>query len=83
MGWFPKLRRAWILERARVHGFVNLGHVVEVFGVSRSQASADVAELVLARPDALRYDLTQRAYLWTGDDFAPVGIPPGVSGLSV
>lgn len=65
MNWFTAHRQEWIAEMLRVYGFINLAHLQRKFGISRPQASIDLQEFIRAHPDAVRYDLSRKAYVAT------------------
>jgi len=61
--WFEQHRLEWIAETLRVFGFINREHVQRKFGLSRPQASADLAAFMRAHPRAMTYDLSAKRYV--------------------
>lgn len=60
--WARECRLDWIDLLMAVRGTVRRGDLVERFGISPSQASADIAAFVAAHPRAIEYDLRAKCY---------------------
>lgn len=65
--WFWFQRRDWIVESLKIFGFINRDHIQRKFGISRPQASADLARiqredsgLMIYNPSTKRYEPTRR-----------------------
>ena len=63
MNWFNEQRQLWILEMLRVYGFINREHLMVKFGISTPQASKDLQAFARSYPDAMRYDVSRKAYV--------------------
>ena len=61
--WFQTYRMEWIAETLRVFGFINRQHLQVKFGMSRPQASADLAAFARRYPKAMTYDLSGKRYI--------------------
>lgn len=64
--WFQQYRLDWIAESLRVFGFINRDHIQRKFGISRPQASADLAAFTRQHPRAMVYDLSTKRYITKG-----------------
>lgn len=64
--WAAQVRRAWIERSAQRRGFIQRQHIVEAFGISSAQSSADLQALLKEHPRCLEYDLNVKAYQWRG-----------------
>jgi hypothetical protein len=62
MRWFERQRLQWIAETLRVFGFINREHLMRKFGISRPQASIDLAAFQQAHPKAMVYDVSAKRY---------------------
>src|SRR5438445_12526515 len=69
--WSVERRLAFIEERLFWLGAVNRNDLVQRFGVSMSQASADIARYLALDPKGLSYDKSGKRYA-AGEDFSPV-----------
>ncbi|MCZ7658972.1 MAG: WYL domain-containing protein [Xanthobacteraceae bacterium] len=69
--WSVEQRLAFIEERLFWIGEVNRTDLVRRFGVSMSQASADIARYLARTPRGVSYDKSAKRYV-AGDDFRPV-----------
>lgn len=63
MTWFARQRQAWIAETLRIFGFINRDHLMKKFGISRPQASLDLATFQRRHPGAIRYHPSERRYV--------------------
>lgn len=63
MNWFERHRIEWIAESLRVFGFINRVHLERKFGISRPQASADLATFARLYPKAMGYDTSRKCYM--------------------
>lgn len=63
MRWFEHQRQEWIWETLRVFGFIQRQHLVNKFGVSVPQASADLQRFQRERPGMMTYDKTSKRYV--------------------
>lgn len=61
--WFIKHRQGFIADMLRTYGQVHRGAIMEKFGVSLPQASADIAAFNKANPEAMTYDGRAKAYV--------------------
>lgn len=61
--WFIKHRQGFIADMLSVYGQVHRGAIMEKFGVSLPQASADIAAFNKANPDVMTYDGRAKAYV--------------------
>jgi hypothetical protein len=61
--WELARRLDYIDWRIITRGFVRRQHLMETFGVSEAQASADLATFREMFPDALGYDLSAKKYV--------------------
>lgn len=61
--WFVERRLDYIDWLLATAGSIRLGDLVRTYGVSRSQASHDLNLYLRLHPEAMRYDLTARAYV--------------------
>ncbi len=64
--WFARVRRDWIPRYALKHGSIGRRDLMDVFGVSSAQASADLQSYLADHPKHLTYSLSLKTYLWTG-----------------
>jgi hypothetical protein len=78
--WSVERRLAHIEERLYWLGTVNRTDLVRRFGVSMSQASADIARYLAQAPHGLAYDKSAKCYV-AGEDFRPVLGPPDAARL--
>lgn len=69
--WNVEQRLAFIEERLFWLGAVNRNDLVARFGVSMSQASADIAQYLARKPAGVDYDKSAKRYV-AGEDFRPV-----------
>ncbi|MCC6946240.1 MAG: WYL domain-containing protein [Bradyrhizobiaceae bacterium] len=69
--WNVEQRLAFIEERLFWLGAVNRTDLVARFGVSMSQASADIAQYLARKPAGLDYDKSAKRYV-AGETFRPV-----------
>lgn len=65
--WFINHRQEFIAATLRTFGQINRGLLVERFGISMPQASADIAMFIRERPDVLVYDGKAKAYVLNAD----------------
>ena len=68
--WGVERRLEFIEFRLFWEGHVNRGDLIETFGISVNQASADLNRYLGMVPDNMAYDKSARAYV-RGSDFAP------------
>lgn len=61
--WFEQQRFEWIAETLRVFGFINREHIQRKFGISRPQASLDLAGFQRRYPQAMTYDPSAKRYV--------------------
>ena len=73
--WSVERRLAFIEERLFWLGEINRGDLAAAFGVSPSQASADIARYLELQPPGLAYDKSAKRYI-AGGGFRPVLAPP-------
>src|ERR1700680_1133225 len=73
--WSVERRLAFIEERLFWLGAVNRTDLVRRFGVSMSQASADIARYLALDPRGVVYDKSAKRYA-AGEDFRPVAVAP-------
>src|SRR5262245_16353274 len=78
--WSVERRLAHIEERLYWLGTVNRTDLVRRFGVSMSQASADIARYLAQAPRGLAYDKSAKCYV-AGEEFRPVLAPPDAARL--
>jgi hypothetical protein len=78
--WNVAQRLAFLEDRLFWDGEVNRNDLVDRFGVSMSQASADIARYLALRPAGLIYDKSAKRYT-AGDDFRPVLAAPDANRL--
>ncbi len=69
--WGPERRREFIDFRLQWERRINRAELVEFFGISRQQASADLANYAVLAPDNLEYDKSAKVYRATVE-FKPV-----------
>jgi hypothetical protein len=62
VNWCQQYRLTWIREALAVYGFVNRDHLRRKFGISRPQASADLAQFARLHPKLIRYNRQARRY---------------------
>lgn len=62
MNWFFNHRQEWIAEMLRVYGFINRGHLVRKFGISRAQSTFDLQTFITRHPDAVEYNPSKKCY---------------------
>src|ERR1700730_18350681 len=77
--WSVERRLAFIEERLFWLGEVNRTDLVRRFGVSMSQASADIARYLAHDPPGVTYDKSAKRYV-AGEEFRPVLAPPSAAG---
>ena len=65
--WGPERRLEFIDFRLLWDGTINRGELVDFFGISIQQASADLARYAQLAPDNLSYDKSAKTYRATGD----------------
>lgn len=63
MTWCVARRLDYIAWRLTVHGEVQRDDIVRNFGVSMSQASADLSAFEREHPEVMRYDKTLKRYV--------------------
>lgn len=73
--WSVEQRMAFVEERLFWQGAVNRNDLVRRFGVSMSQASADIARYLARKPTGVTYDKSAKRYI-AGDDFRPALAEP-------
>jgi hypothetical protein len=78
--WSVERRLVFIEERLFWLGAVNRTDLVRRFGVSMSQASADIARYLALAPRGVTYDKSAKRYV-AGEDFQPVLAPPDAGRL--
>src|SRR6266403_5734550 len=76
--WSVERRLAFIEERLFWLGEVNRTDLVRRFGVSMSQASADIARYLARAPEGVGYDKSAKRSV-AGDDSRPVLAKPDVA----
>jgi hypothetical protein len=76
--WSIERRLGFIEDRLFWIGRVNRNDLVERFGVSMSQASADIARYLGLAPKDVAYDKSAKCYV-AGDAFAPLLAPPSAA----
>ena len=69
--WGPERRREFIDFRLQWEGRINRAELVDFFGISTQQASADLANYAETAPDNLEYDKSAKVYRATSN-FKPV-----------
>ncbi len=62
MTWFTDHRMVWIDEVSRIYGYINRGHIMEKFGVSMAQASADINAFMKKHPNTLLYNPSTKRF---------------------
>ncbi len=75
MGWGPERRLEFIEARLFWEGSINRGHLMDTFGISSQQASADFARYLEMAPDNLSYDRSRKSYV-AAENFRPAASPP-------
>lgn len=65
MRWAARTRMAFIRDRLAVVGTLNRGSIMERFGVSQPQASADIKKYRGLYPDEMRYDSSKKCFVAT------------------
>lgn len=65
MRWAARTRMAFIRDRLAVVGELNRGSIMERFGVSQPQASADIKKFRALYPDEMRYDSSKKCFVAT------------------
>lgn len=60
--WFTEFRLAWIKESVEIFGHIRREHVMRKFGISKPQASMDIAEVLKRWPDLMDYNLSAKRY---------------------
>jgi hypothetical protein len=78
--WSVERRLSFIEERLYWLGEINRTDLVARFGVSMSQASADIARYLARAPRGVFYDKSAKRYA-AGDDFKPVLAKPDAARL--
>ena len=63
MNWAQSIRIDFIDWRLGLHGSVRRSHISDTFGVSESQASADLSAFEATHPGAMRYDKNAKQYV--------------------
>lgn len=63
MSWFTERRLDFIDYRLAVAGEVQRSDLVNTFGISVPQASADIGAFMRLYPKAMRYDSTAKRYV--------------------
>jgi WYL domain len=76
--WGVEKRMAFLDARLFWEGEVSRGELIERFGVSIGQASADIARYIKLAPDNISYDKSRKRYVPT-EKFAPVYDAPDAS----
>lgn len=66
MRWYEQQRLDWIAETLRIFGSINRDHLIRKFGVSKPQASADLATFQRLHPGVIVYDTTLKRYVPKG-----------------
>jgi predicted DNA-binding transcriptional regulator YafY len=61
--YFPTLRRRYILWRLATAGEVQRADIARTFGVSMSQATADMRVCMYGMPDLIKYDKSAKRYM--------------------
>lgn len=61
--WERSRRLDYIAWRLTVHASVRRQHLVEAFGVSMAQASADIQQFLADHPSAVSYDKSAKQYV--------------------
>ena len=61
--WFVERRLEWIRESVEIFGRINREHVVQKFGITPQQVSADFAEAERRWPEMMRYDRSLKCYV--------------------
>lgn len=69
--WGPERRREFIDFRLQWDGRINRAELVDFFGISIQQASADLASYAEIAPDNLEYDKSAKVYRATAE-FKPI-----------
>lgn len=64
--WYIERRLDFIDAMLAAWGSIGRGEIVAAFGVTPSQASADLAEFDRCHPGAIRYDHAGKRYLSAG-----------------
>lgn len=63
MSWALDRRLDYIDWRLARHGEVRRQHLIDAFGISMPQASADLASFEAAHASAMEYDRSRKAYV--------------------
>lgn len=71
--WGPERRREFIDFRLRWEGKINRAELVEHFGISTQQASADLARYCELAPDNMAYDKSAKVYR-AAPSFEPLSV---------
>ncbi|KAB2858536.1 MAG: WYL domain-containing protein [Bauldia sp.] len=78
--WSVEQRLAFVEERLFWIGAVNRNDLVRRFGVSMSQASADIGRYLARRPPGVAYDKSAKRYV-AGENFRPTRATPNTGRL--
>lgn len=62
--WFARCRLAWLERHAATAGTIRRADLIQTFGISPAQASADIQTYLGIRPSSLRYDTSTKCYRW-------------------
>lgn len=60
--WFQQHREEWVLEMARIYGYVNRVHLCRKFDISTAQASVDLKRVQEQHPDVITYNASTKRY---------------------
>ena len=60
--WFESQRMAFIAEMLHVYGFINRGHLMRKFGISRPQASKDLTYFERHSSGGMNYNMSTKRY---------------------
>ena len=61
--WYLAQRMQFIENALEVFGFINRGHLRRKFGLSDAQAALDLREFQKRKPNLIRYDPKQKAFV--------------------
>jgi DeoR/GlpR family transcriptional regulator of sugar metabolism len=68
MRWFEQARQDWIFETLTIFGFIQRKHLMRKFDISEPQASADLAKFQRRHPLTIKYDKSEKRYVWIQDE---------------
>lgn len=73
-----RLRRAFVERFAHHHGTLNRADFMQLFGISKAQAAADIRGVMEEHSGCMSYDTAAKSYVWTEGREPVLPIPPPV-----